>query len=154
MTDVIVSAEAVEEVKPAGAPDALDDQLIGQLVDRAKAGGIKLTGEGGLLQQLTKRLLESALEGEITDHLGHEKHERAADGNTRNGTRSKTVVTEDGAVLLVRVPVAALAPDAAGARQDRGGDGRRDVQMPGMRDGLEDRSGTSCLGHRSTPTRS
>jgi transposase-like protein len=100
MTDVIVSAEAVEEVKPAGAPDALDDQLIGQLVDRAKAGGIKLTGEGGLLQQLTKRLLESALEGEITDHLGHEKHERAADGNTRNGTRSKTVVTEVGPVEI------------------------------------------------------
>ncbi len=48
MTDVTVSAEAVEEAKPAGAPDALDDQLISQLVDRAKADGIKLTGEGGL----------------------------------------------------------------------------------------------------------
>lgn len=71
MTDVIVSAEAVEEVQPAGAPDALDDQLISQLVDRAKADGIKLTGQGGLLQQLTKKILESALEGEITDHLGH-----------------------------------------------------------------------------------
>lgn len=40
MTDVIVSAEAVEEAQPAGMPEALDDQLIGQLVDRAKAGGI------------------------------------------------------------------------------------------------------------------
>jgi hypothetical protein len=98
MTDVIVSAEAVEEVQPAGIPEALDDQLIGQLVDRAKADGIKLTGQGGLLQQLTKRILESALEGEINDCLGHEKHEKAADGNTRNGTRSKTVVTEVGAV--------------------------------------------------------
>jgi transposase-like protein len=100
MTDVIVSAEAVEEVQPAKMPEALDDQLIGQLVDRARAGGIKLTGEGGLLQQLTKGLLESALEGEITDHLGHEKHERAADGNTRNGTRSKTVVAEVGRVEI------------------------------------------------------
>jgi putative transposase len=97
---LIVSAEAVEEVKPAGAPDTLDDRLIGQLVDRAKADGIKLTGEGGLLQQLTKRILESALEGEITDHLGHEKHEKTASGNTRNGTRSKTVVTEVGPVVL------------------------------------------------------
>ncbi|MFD4764561.1 hypothetical protein ACFWOJ_38915 [Streptomyces sp. NPDC058439] len=44
MTDVIVSAEAAEEVQPAGMPETLDDQLIGQLVDRAKAGGIKLTG--------------------------------------------------------------------------------------------------------------
>lgn len=45
MTDAIVSAEAVEEVKPTGPPDALDDQLTGRLVDRAKADGIKLTGE-------------------------------------------------------------------------------------------------------------
>ncbi|WSK92574.1 IS256 family transposase (plasmid) [Streptomyces sp. NBC_01278] len=89
------------EVQPSGlVPDVLDDQLISQLVDRAKADGIKLTGQGGLLQQLTKRILESALEGEITDHLGHEKHEKAGSGNTRNGTRSKTVVTEVGPVVL------------------------------------------------------
>ncbi|WSR21119.1 IS256 family transposase (plasmid) [Streptomyces sp. NBC_01207] len=101
MTDVIVSAEAVEEVKPAGlAPGVLDDQLISQLVDRAQADGIKLTGQGGLLQLLTKKILESALEGEITDHLGHEKHEKAGTGNTRNGTRSKTVVTEVGPVEI------------------------------------------------------
>ncbi|MGW8946016.1 IS256 family transposase [Streptomyces koyangensis] len=101
MTDVTVSAEAVEEVQPAELqPDALDDELISQLVDRAKAGGIKLTGEGGLLQQLTKKVLESALEGEITDHLGHEKHEKAASGNTRNGNRTKTVLTEVGPVAI------------------------------------------------------
>lgn len=102
MTDVIVSADAVEEVAPAGAPDALDDQLISQLVDRAKADGIQLTGEGGLLQQLTKRILESALEREITDHLGHEKHERAESGNVRNGTRAraKTVITDVGPVEI------------------------------------------------------
>lgn len=51
-------------------------------------------GPGCLLQQLTKRILESALEDEITDHLGYEKHEKAGSGNTGNGTRSKTVVTE------------------------------------------------------------
>nr|WSW44976.1 IS256 family transposase [Streptomyces sp. NBC_01001] len=101
MTEVTVPAEAVVEVQPSGlVPDVLDDQLISQLVDRAKADGIKLTGQGGLLQQLTKRILESALEGEITDHLGHEKHEKAGSGNTRNGTRSKTVVTEVGPVVL------------------------------------------------------
>jgi transposase-like protein len=55
-------------------------------VDRARAGGIKLTGEGGLLQQLTKKILESALEGEITDHLGHEKRVKTSSGDTRNGT--------------------------------------------------------------------
>lgn len=41
------------------------------LVDRARKEGLQLTGEGGLLQQLTKRVLESALEGEITDHVGY-----------------------------------------------------------------------------------
>lgn len=53
-----------------------------------------------MLQLLTKKILESALEGEITDHLGHEKHEKAGSGNTRNGTRSKTVVTEVGPVEI------------------------------------------------------
>ncbi|MFF2206136.1 transposase, partial [Streptomyces sp. NPDC058145] len=54
---------------------------------RAQASGVKLTGDGGLLQQLTKRVLE----GELTDHLGHEPGERAEGGrdNYRNGHRSK-----------------------------------------------------------------
>ena len=103
MSDVIVSAEAVEEVQLAERGlDVLDEQLIGQLVDRARAGGIRLTGESGLLQQLTKKVLESALEGEITDHLGYDKHDRAGagSGNSRNGTRSKTVITEVGPVEI------------------------------------------------------
>ncbi len=83
MSDVIVSAEATEDVRPVElSADVLDEQLIGQLVDRARASGLQLTGEGGLLQQLTKRVLESALEGEITDHLGYEKHDRAGVGTS------------------------------------------------------------------------
>jgi hypothetical protein len=63
MTDVIVSAEAVEEAKPAGlTSDFLDDQLISQLVDRARADGIKFTGEGGLLQLTKLRGLPDAIE--------------------------------------------------------------------------------------------
>jgi transposase-like protein len=103
MSDVTASVEAVEEVRPAElAADLLDEQLIGQLVDRARAGGLQLTGEGGLLQQLTKRVLESALEGEITDHLGFEKHDPAGvgSGNSRNGVRSKTVLTDVGPVEI------------------------------------------------------
>ncbi|MEU4512296.1 transposase, partial [Nonomuraea wenchangensis] len=75
------------------------------LVNRARSDGLQLTGEGGLLQQLTKRVLESALEGEITDHLGYDRHDPAGknSGNSRNGTRSKTVVTDVGPVE-VRVP--------------------------------------------------
>ncbi|MGI5273339.1 IS256 family transposase [Nonomuraea sp. CA-218870] len=82
-----------------------DEQLISMLVNRARSDGLQLTGEGGLLQQLTKRVLESALEGEITDHLGYGRHDPAGknSGNSRNGTRSKTVVTDVGPVE-VRVP--------------------------------------------------
>jgi transposase-like protein len=59
---------------------------------------------------LTKRVLESALDGEITDHVGYDKHDPAGrgSGNTRNGSRTKTVLTDIGAVE-VRVP-----RDAAG----------------------------------------
>ncbi|MEW2161379.1 IS256 family transposase [Streptomyces sp. NPDC007189] len=75
------------------------------LVERARSEGLQLTGQGGLLQQLTKRVLESALEGEITDHLGYEKHDAAGrgSGNSRNGSRAKTVLTDVGPVE-VKVP--------------------------------------------------
>ncbi|MFI8081946.1 transposase [Kitasatospora sp. NPDC086009] len=56
MTDVTVSAEAVEAMRPSALrPDALDGQLIVQLVARARASGLQLTGVGGLFQQLTPR---------------------------------------------------------------------------------------------------
>ena len=64
--------------------------------------GLELTGEGGLLARLTKRVVESALEGELDDHLGYAKHVAAGrdGGNSRNGTRAKTVLTEAGPVSL------------------------------------------------------
>ena len=79
---------------------AIDEQLLDRLVGQARDGGLQLTGEGGLLAQLTKRLVESALEGELTDHLGYGKHDAAGrdGGNSRNGHRSKTVLTEVGPV--------------------------------------------------------
>lgn len=94
--------------EPAGGPstDISDDHLVAMLVDRARGAGLQLTGEGGLLQQqLTKRVLESALEGEITDHVGFGKHDKAANRreNTRNGHRTKTVITDIGPVEI-RVP--------------------------------------------------
>jgi putative transposase len=97
-----IEHESVAE--PVGAATS-DEQLIAMLVDRARSEGLQLTGEGGLLQQLTKRVLESALEGEITDHLGYDKHEAAGknSGNSRNGTRAKTVLTDVGSVE-VKVP--------------------------------------------------
>jgi len=101
--DVVTGAEPVVPAAPgADVLDAVDEQLIDRLVGRAREGGLQLTGEGGLLAQLTKRLVESALEGELTDHLGYVKHD--ADGrdgaNSRNGRRSKTVLTEVGPVEI------------------------------------------------------
>ncbi len=95
----VTEPETTEPGRPQPSK-AVDDQLIDELVGRAQAEGLQLTGEGGLLQQLTKRLLESALEGEITDHLGYDKHDPAGKngGNSRNGTRGKTVLTDVGPV--------------------------------------------------------
>lgn len=61
---------------------------------------MKLTGPGGLLADLTKRVIEGALEGEMDAHLGYAKHdpEGRNGANSRNGTRSKTVITEVGPV--------------------------------------------------------
>jgi transposase-like protein len=78
MTEMMSGVENPDDVMAAEAADGLDEQLVGQLVDRARAGGLQLTGEGGVLQQLTKRLLEAALDGEITDHLGYGKHDLRA----------------------------------------------------------------------------
>ena len=59
-------AESAQSGQPAPVSD---EQLVTMLVERARPEELQLTGQGGLLQQLTKRVLESALEGEITDHL-------------------------------------------------------------------------------------
>jgi len=81
---------------------AADEQLLRELTERARAGGLKLTGEGGLLGKLTKMVIEGALEGELDDHLGYSKHdpEGRKSGNSRNGHRAKTVITEAGPVEL------------------------------------------------------
>ena len=81
---------------------AADEQLLRELTERARSGGLKLTGEGGLLGKLTKMVVEGALEGELDDHLGYEKNDPAGrDGaNSRNGYRAKTVLTDTGPVEI------------------------------------------------------
>jgi len=61
-----------------------------------------MTGEGGLLGRLTKMVVEGALEGELDDHLGYGRHDAAGrdGGNSRNGHRAKTVLTEAGPVEI------------------------------------------------------
>lgn len=77
-----------------------------ELVRAAKEQGLSLTGPDGLLKQLTKTVLETALNEEMTEHLGYEKHEAAGagSGNVRNGTRSKTVLTEANGAVRIDVP--------------------------------------------------
>ena len=103
MTDTVTEfVAATDQADPSPGAATVEQKLIDQLVERARSKGLQLTGEGGLLQQLTKRVLESALEGEITDHLGYDKHDPAGKdgGNSRNGTRSKTVLTDIGPVEI------------------------------------------------------
>jgi transposase-like protein len=82
--------------------DAVDEQLAARLVAQARERGISLVGPDGLLQQLTKLVLEGALEGELTGHLGYEHGDPAGrnGGNSRNGSRDKTVITEVGPVEI------------------------------------------------------
>ncbi|TWH41859.1 transposase-like protein [Rhodococcus rhodochrous J38] len=77
-------------------------QLAQQLLAQSKADGVELVGPNGLLNQLTATVLETALEAEMDEHLGYEKHqvEGRNSGNSRNGRRTKTVLTEIGPVQI------------------------------------------------------
>jgi transposase-like protein len=91
-----------EQHQEAAGLSPADEQVIRELTARARAGGLQLTGEGGLLGKLTKMVIEGALEGEMDDHLGYSKHdpEGRNSGNSRNGHREKTVLTEAGPVEI------------------------------------------------------
>jgi putative transposase len=85
--------------------ELMDDRLLDALLERSRdqAGGLRLTGEGSMLGELVRAVLERALESELTAHLGYGKHEQAGGrgaGNTRNGTIAKTVQTGVGPVPL------------------------------------------------------
>jgi putative transposase len=85
-----------------GNRDELDEQLAAQLVEHARAQGTSLVGPDGLLGKLTKLVLETGLEAEMDEHLGYQVHEAAGrnSGNSRNGSRPKTVTTEIGPLEL------------------------------------------------------
>ena len=88
-------------------PEPTAEQVAAEeLVRRAPEQGLSLTGPGGLLKQLTKVVIETALDQELTGHLGHEKNTPAGNetGNVRNGSRSKTVLTESTGQVGIEVP--------------------------------------------------
>jgi putative transposase len=87
---------------PAGEDRASMDAWAAELVARARDEGVALTGEGGLLTDLMRSVLQRGLEVEMAEHLGYERHavEGRGSGNSRNGTYAKTVTTEIGEVDL------------------------------------------------------
>jgi putative transposase len=91
---------AADSARPAEdrRVDPAELELARQLAERARTEGLSLTGPGGLLGRLTKVVLKGALEGEMDAHLGYAKHDPAGrdGGNSRNGHRAKTVLTETG----------------------------------------------------------
>src|SRR5437016_1421740 len=92
--------------RPAPVPlrELMDDRLLDALLERSRdeAGGLRLTGEGSMLGELVKAVLERALHAELTAHLGYEKRDPAGhnSGNSRNGAISKKVQTGIGPVGL------------------------------------------------------
>ena len=83
------------------ASERISDEVIDELLAGASTEE-EIAGPGGLLADLTKRLLERAMEVELTDHLGYEPHREPPGGaeNQRNGTSPKTLLTEHGEVAL------------------------------------------------------
>lgn len=96
---------------PTKKPDAekrnAEREAALTFVRMAKEKGLDLTGPDGLPKQFTKSVLETALDEEMTEHLGRAKHKKSKDGraaNTRNGTTAKTVVTDSVGPVRIEVP--------------------------------------------------
>jgi putative transposase len=100
MTDAVETESVGKRRRPERG--LVDEQLAEHLVAQAQEQGVELLGEGGLLQQMTKAVLERALAEELTDHLGYEAGDPAGrgSGNSRNGSTPKRLLTEAGHVDL------------------------------------------------------
>lgn len=100
----------------------ISDEILDGLIGDAKTQG-DLFGEGGLIKELSKRLMERMLEAEMTHHLGYEKHapEGKNTGNSRNGKTSKTVKTGNGEIELdiPRDRASKFEPMLVGKRQTK-----------------------------------
>lgn len=95
-------SESSPSVARAAVEEMIDAGLLDELMRRVDAGEVALTGEGGLLPEMLKAVLQRGLQAELTGHLGDEKGDPAGRGspNSRNGSTPKTVQTEVGPVSL------------------------------------------------------
>lgn len=78
------------------------EEMVDELMTRVEESDGELLGSDGLISEMTKKVLERALDTELTDHLGYEKGDPAGrgSGNSRNGTTPKTVHTDVGTIPL------------------------------------------------------
>jgi len=107
MTDTLVGVSPLERAaKKSLTPAEVERAAVRELVKAARARGDELTGPDGLLKAITKQVIEAALEEEMTEHVGYDKHavEGRNGGNSRNGTRTKTVLTDNAGPVQVEVP--------------------------------------------------
>ncbi|WP_086007599.1 MULTISPECIES: IS256 family transposase [Nocardia] len=101
---MMTTLDAVARKKAEASAEEL---AAAELVRMAKEQGLSLTGPNGLLKQFTKTVLETALNEEMTEHLGFEPNQAPAErdsANVRNGTRPKTVLTETTRPVPIEVP--------------------------------------------------
>jgi putative transposase len=96
----------IEDVAKKKPEPSAEQVAAAELVRMAKERGLSLMGPDGLLKQLTKSVIETALGEEMTEHLGYEKNDPAGIGadNIRNGTRSKTVLPANTGPVEIDVP--------------------------------------------------
>ena len=102
--DVVVDDDAVVASPPPRGRQGplLTPEALDALMAQVDADGLDVLGPGGVISELSKLVLERALEEELTDHLGYERGDPAGagSGNSRNGTTPKRVLTGAGAVDL------------------------------------------------------
>ena len=99
-------SETLETVTKKKPEPTAEQAAAEELVRRAREQGLSLTGPDGLLKQLTKVVIETALAQELTEHLGPEKNAPSGNetGNVRNGSRLKKVLTEGTGQAGIEVP--------------------------------------------------
>ena len=89
-----------DEQGPEYNASVIDDAALDRLMDRVDEDGLELLGPGGVLTELTSRIMNRAMDTELTEHLGYERGDPAGigSGNNRNGTTPKTLYTDAGTV--------------------------------------------------------
>jgi len=102
VNEPIAEVSLTSNVSRPASEAVVPDELVDQVMAKVDAEGLELLGADGVLAQLTKRVLERALDDELTVELGYERGDPdgRGSGNSRNGTSPKTVLTEIGAVPL------------------------------------------------------